>query len=337
MKEALLYEKLPGGEVKCGMCAHRCKIKPGKRGICSVRENQDGTLVSLVYGKLISAATDPVEKKPLYHFLPGSLSYSIASVGCNFRCRHCQNFGISQLPRGLGDSPIPGEESTPQMVVAEAMGAGCRSISYTYTEPTIFMEFALETARFAKEKGLKNIFVSNGFMTPESVDLIAPYLDANNIDLKGDDGFYRVFCGGRLAPVQETIIAMKERGVWVEVTTNIIPGLNDSDETLEMLARFIASVDKDIPWHVTRFSPAFQMKDKEPTPLDTLKRARETGMRCGLMNVYIGNVPGSGAENTLCHRCGEVLIQRAGFRVEQDMISGGSCYSCGINQPGVWE
>ena len=337
MKEALLYEKLPGGEVKCAMCAHRCKVKPGKRGKCSVRENHDGKLVSLVYGKLISAATDPVEKKPLYHFLPGSLTYSIASVGCNFRCRHCQNYEISQLPRSLGDSPVPGEESTPHMVVAEAMAAGCQSIAYTYTEPTVFMEFALECARFAKEKGLRNIFVSNGFMTPESVDLIAPYLDANNIDLKGDDGFYRVFCGGRLAPVQETISAMKERGVWVEVTTNIIPEINDSDDTLEMIARFIASVDKGIPWHVTRFSPAFQMKDKEPTPLETLKRAREIGMRCGLMNVYIGNVPGSGAESTLCHRCGETLIQRTGFKVDGDMISGGSCYSCGINQPGVWD
>ena len=319
------------------MCAHGCTIKPGKRGICSVRENQDGTLISLVYGKLISAAVDPIEKKPLYNFLPGSKSYSIASAGCNFRCKHCQNHEISQLPRSLKGADMPGEESTPQMVVADALGAGCASISYTYTEPTVFMEFALETAKFAREKGLRNVFVSNGFMSPESVDLIAPYLDANNIDLKGDDGFYRVFCGGRLAPVQDTIMRMKEKGVWVEVTTNIIPEINDSDDTLEMLARFIATVSKDIPWHVTRFHPAFQLLDKEPTPLDTLRRARVIGLRSGLMNVYIGNVRGSGAENTVCHRCGATLIKRSGFQMEADMISGGSCYSCGIGQPGVWE
>ena len=337
MKEALLYDRLPGGDVKCSMCAHGCTIKPGKRGICSVRENQDGTLMSLVYGKLISAIVDPIEKKPLYNFLPGTKSYSIASAGCNFRCKHCQNYEISQLPRTVEGSDMPGEESTPQMVVADALGAGCASISYTYTEPTVSMEFALEAAKFAREKGLRNVFVSNGFMSPESVDLIAPYLDANNIDLKGDDGFYRVFCGGRLAPVQDTIKRMKDKGVWVEVTTNIIPEINDSDDTLEVLARFIASVGKDIPWHVTRFHPAFQVLDKEPTPLDTLRRAREIGMRSGLMNVYIGNVPGSGAENTICHRCGETLIKRSGFKIKADMISGGSCYSCGISQPGVWE
>ncbi|KKL49615.1 hypothetical protein LCGC14_2313750, partial [marine sediment metagenome] len=175
--------------MKCSMCAHGCTIKPGKRGICSVRENQDGTLISLVYGKLISAIVDPIEKKPLYNFLPGTKSYSIASAGCNFRCKHCQNYEISQLPRTVEGSDMPGEESTPQMVVADALGAGCASISYTYTEPTVSMEFALETAKFAREKGLRNVFVSNGFMSPESVDLIAPYLDANNIDLKGDDGF----------------------------------------------------------------------------------------------------------------------------------------------------
>jgi pyruvate formate lyase activating enzyme len=337
MKEALLYKKNPDLSVVCAMCAHRCTIKPGKRGICSVRENQDGTLVTLIYGKLISAGADPIEKKPLFHFIPGTRSYSIASVGCNFRCRHCQNSDISQLPRDLRDGDLPGEESTAQMVVAEAMAAGCDSISYTYTEPTIFMEFALETAKFAREKGLKNVFVSNGYMTPESVKLIAPYLDANNIDLKGDDGVYRVFCGGRLAPVQETISLMKENNVWVEVTTNIIPDINDSDESLTMMAKFIASVDKDIPWHVTRFMPAFEIKDKEPTPLSTLKRAREIGMRNGIKNVYIGNHPGSGAENTECFNCGVTLIERSGFKTGADMISGGSCFSCGINQPGVWE
>ncbi len=223
------------------------------------------------------------------------------------------------------------------MVVADALAAGCQSISYTYTEPTISMEFVLEVAKFAKEQSLKNVFVSNGFMSPESADLITPYLDANNIDLKGDDGFYRVFCGGRFDPVLDTIRRMKENGVWVEVTTNIIPELNDSDDTLKMLARAIASVSKEIPWHVTRFKPDFQMKDKDTTPLDTLRRAREIGLRSGLLNVYIGNVPGNGAENTVCHRCGETLIKRNGFMLEADMISGGSCYACGINQPGVWE
>ena len=337
MKEAVLYEKLDDGVVKCSLCAHRCKIKPGKRGICMARENQDGTLMSRVYGKLVAAHPDPIEKKPLYHFMPGTKAFSIATAGCNLRCKHCQNYEISQVLREYPDAPPPGEESTPMMVVAEAMGAGCESIAYTYTEPTIFMEFMAETAVFAHEKGIKNVFVTNGFMTPESVEFIAPHLDAANIDLKGDNGVNRVFSGGRLEPVQETIRLMKQKDIWVEVTTNIIPEINDSEETLQMIASFIASVGKDIPWHVTRFHPAYQLMDRDPTSLDTLRRAREIGLRSGLMNVYIGNYPGSGAENTVCHRCGETLVRREGMSLLADMISGGSCFSCGINQPGRWD
>ncbi|MDA8089717.1 MAG: AmmeMemoRadiSam system radical SAM enzyme [Nitrospiraceae bacterium] len=338
MREAMFYEKTDGATVRCFLCAHRCVIGEGKRGICAVRENRGGTLYSLVYGRIAAINVDPIEKKPLYHFLPGSLSYSIATVGCNFRCEHCQNYEISQFPRERPDVGIPGKEMTPEAVVSAAIQAGCRSISYTYTEPTIFLEFALDCAMLARQSGIRNVFVSNGFMTAESAGAIAPYLDANNIDLKGDERFYREICHARAAPVRETIKLMKEKGVWVEITTLIIPGHNDSAEVLRDIARFIRSVDPFIPWHISQFYPAYRLLDSPPTPVETLKRAREIGFDEGLKHVYLGNVPGEGGEDTCCPFCGAVVVARSGFRILDMRLQGkGVCPSCSREIKGIWE
>jgi pyruvate formate lyase activating enzyme len=333
MKEAMLYEKIGDGKVKCHLCNHYCTIHPGKRGVCAVRENKDGILFTLVYGKLIARHVDPIEKKPLFHFYPGSRSYSISTVGCNFRCLHCQNYEISQYPHEYAD--IPGEEMSPEQVVNETQRSGCMSISYTYTEPTIFYEFAYDCARLAHEKGIKNVFVSNGYTSPEATRLIAPYLDGNNIDLKGDEDFYRTIVGGRLQPVRETIKLMKELGVWVEVTTLIVPHHNDSKGFLQEAADFMKSVDPAMPWHVTQFYPTYRLLDQGRTPVSTLRRAREIGLRTGLKYVYEGNVPGEGGENTYCPSCGELLIERSGFTLTKIRMKDSTCSKCGARIDGV--
>lgn len=334
MKEAVEYEKLGDGNVRCHLCAHSCVIKKGQRGICAVRENIDGTLFSLVYGKVVSMNIDPIEKKPLFHVLPGTTSLSIATAGCNFRCKHCQNYEISQYPRERKFA-IPGKDTSPEEIVHAALVNGCESISYTYTEPTIFFEFAYDCARLAQEKGLRNVFVSNGYSGEGATRLIAPYLSANNIDLKGSDKFYREICGARLAPVKETIRLMKELGVWVEATTLIIPDLNDSEEDLADIAKFIYSVDPGIPWHVSQFYPTYKLIDKPRTPVSTLRKAVEIGYSAGLRYVYEGNVPGEG-ENTLCPRCKNLLIKRIGYRVLENKIADAKCPSCGSAIEGIW-
>ncbi|MBI4688902.1 MAG: AmmeMemoRadiSam system radical SAM enzyme [Nitrospirae bacterium] len=336
MKEAMLYERLEEKKVRCFLCAHGCHISPGKRGLCAVRENINGTLYSLVYGKVIAMNIDPIEKKPLFHFMPGSRSFSIATVGCNFRCEHCQNYDISQYPRERPELAIPGEDMTPEEIVKRAERSGCGSISYTYTEPTIFLEFAYDCARIAHQKGIKNVFVSNGFMTPESAKLIAEYLDGNNIDLKGGKDFYKKICHARVEPVKETIKTMKQSGVWVEVTTLIIPGYNDSEEDLRGIAEFIKSIDPAIPWHVTQFYPTYRLTDAPRTPIMTLRKARQMGIAIGLKYVYEGNVPGEGGENTYCPSCRELLVHRLGFSISENKIKNGRCFNCGAMIDGVW-
>jgi pyruvate formate lyase activating enzyme len=335
MKEAMFYEKLDGSDVRCRLCAHKCLIHNGHRGICAVRENRDGTLYSLVYGKIISRNIDPIEKKPLFHFLPASLSFSIATVGCNFRCKHCQNYEISQFPMER-KFEIVGREATPEEIVSLAVRNNCDSISYTYTEPTIFFEFAHDCAKLAHEKGIRNIFVSNGYTGPDAARRIGPYLDGNNVDLKGSDKFYREICGARVEPVKETIRLMKELGVWLEVTTLIIPDLNDSEKDLTDIAEFICSVDAGIPWHVTQFYPTYKLLDKQRTPVGTLRRAREIGLKAGLKYVYEGNVPGEGGENTYCPSCKETLIERVGYRIFENSIKDGKCPKCATAIEGVW-
>jgi len=336
MHEARFFEKRKDGKVKCHLCGHECTIEPGKRGICAVRENRGGTLYSLVYGRLISGNADPIEKKPLFHFLPGTRSYSIATVGCNLQCQHCQNADISQYPHSH-DGDVAGTKLTPAQVVAKAVASGSASIAYTYTEPTIFAEFAQDTARLAREKGLRNVFVSNGFMTEASATAMADVLDGDNIDLKSfSDRFYRKVCKARLQPVLDTITRMKKLGVWVEVTTLLIPGLNDSDEELHDIAQFLHATGPEIPWHVTAFYPTYKLLDRPPTPLATLRRAREIGLAAGLRYVYTGNIPGDPGENTFCPGCDHLLIERSGFAIRQNRIVDGACPECGARVDGVW-
>ena len=335
MKRAMFQERKDGNKVQCGLCSHRCLIPPGKRGICSVRENQDGVLYSLVYDKIIAHNVDPIEKKPLFHFLPGSASFSIATPGCNFRCKHCQNADISQLPQDRGGL-ILGEERTPASMVESARKLHCSSISYTYTEPTIFFELAYDTALLAHEAGLKNVFVTNGYITPEALQAIRPNLDAANIDLKGfRDDFYRHICGAKLQPVLDAIKLYKECGIWIEITTLVIPGHNDSDEDLSGIARFIKSVGEDVPWHVSRFHPTYKLTDQPITPRETLARARQIGLDAGLRYVYEGNIPGEG-EDTMCPNCRQTVIERIGFSVESVNMDSGKCGHCGSKIDGVW-
>ena len=336
MKEAVLYKKLKENKVQCNLCNHRCVIKEGKRGICGVRENQGGILMTLVYGKLIAQNIDPIEKKPLFHFYPGSLSYSIATVGCNFRCLFCQNADISQMPTDRG--VVLGDTKTPGAVVEAAVTNGCKTISYTYTEPTIFFEFARDTAMLATQKGLKNVFVSNGYMTGEALDMMHPYLHAANVDLKGfDDKFYKKICGARLKPVLETLQHMKALNIHLEVTTLLIPGLNDDEVLLKELATFILeSLGPGTPWHVSRFHPTYKLVDRPSTSLELIRRARQIGLDAGLRYVYTGNLPGDIGENTVCHHCGSTLIQRFGFHVSRNAITDGKCPKCETVVEGVW-
>ncbi len=335
MKQAMFQEAQEGNKVQCSLCCHRCLISSGKRGICAVRENMDGTLYSLVYDKVIAHNIDPIEKKPLFHFQPGSLSYSIATPGCNFRCRHCQNADISQLPRDHG-GVVLGESVPPSAIVAAALKTRCTSISYTYTEPTIYFELAYDTARLAVEAGLKNVFVTNGYITPEALEVIRPYLHAANIDLKGfTDDFYKSVCGARLQPVLDAIRLYKQFGIWIEITTLIIPGHNDSIEELKDIAQFIRSVGEDIPWHVTQFHPTYKLTDKPRTPLAILKRAQQIGFEAGLRYVYEGNIPGEG-EDTVCWSCKKPLVKRIGFSVEENKVKEGKCSYCSAVIDGLW-
>lgn len=333
--EAHLYQPEEGQAVSCALCAHRCRIADGARGICGVRENRRGTLTSLVYGMVVAENTDPVEKKPLFHFLPGTRSFSIATAGCNFRCAFCQNHEISQLPREEGR--IAGRALTPARIVEDAIRSGSRSIAYTYTEPTIAFEFAYDTAAIARENGLKNIFVTNGYMTGEMLELFAPRLDAANVDLKAfRDDFYRMQCGALLQPVLDSVRKMKELGIWIEVTTLLIPDLNDGDQELRDLAGFIRSLGAEVPWHISRFHPRYRMKGKPPTPAASLHRAGEIGTSAGLKYVYCGNIPGDSREDTACSRCGHLLIERTGFTVERMDLKGSGCPRCGTPLDGIF-
>ena len=336
MREAMFYEKLDDNLVNCNLCSHRCsRIADSKRGICGVRENRGGKLYSLVYGKVVARSVDPIEKKPLFHFLPGSRSYSIATVGCNFRCDNCQNYDISQLPKVRGI--IVGEDVSPEEIVLAAKLNNCASIAYTYSEPTIFFEYAYDIAKLASKEGIKNVFVTNGYITPEALREISPYLDAANIDLKSfSDDFYRKNCGALLEPVLDSIRLYKSLGIWTEITTLIIPTLNDSEEELRKIAEFIKNeVGEETPWHITQFHPTYKLIDLPKTPVTILRRAREIGLETGLRYVYEGNVPGETGENTYCHNCGKTLVQRFGYHIQENKIKNSACTYCGAKIDGV--
>ena len=334
MKIALLWEKKESNKVRCFLCAHGCIISPGKRGICGVRENRNGELYSLVYGLLIAQNVDPIEKKPLFHVYPGSLSYSIATVGCNFKCSFCQNADISQSVVDHGR--ISGREVSAQTVVESARNAKCKSIAYTYTEPTVFFEYALDVSRLSVNEDIINVFVSNGYMTFECLELMAPYLAAANVDLKSfQDAYYKNECKARLQPVLDSLKKMKELGIWLEVTTLLIPGLNDTDQELKDIARFICDLGPETPWHISRFYPTYKLMNVPPTPTESVRKAREIGLAEGLQFVYTGNLPGDEGEKTFCPGCDSLLIDRAGYTIRKNNLVNAACPDCKRIVPGI--
>ena len=323
------------GAVRCNVCAHRCLVRPGRRGICGVRENRDGTLYSTVYGSMVAAALDPIEKKPLFHVAPGSTAWSVATPGCPFHCAFCQNWEIAQGPRLGLDLPV--RVTSPDEVVRDAVTLGAGSVAYTYVEPTVFLEFALDTGRLAHAAGLRNLWITDGYATPEAVALLGGVMDAANVDLKSfSDRFYRRMCGARLAPVLDAMLAMREAGIWLEVTTLVIPGRNDSDAELGAMAGWVAgNLGPETPWHVSRFHPDFRLADVPPTPSATLARAAGIGRDAGLAHVYVGNAPELGFSDTQCAGCGAVLIERRGYLARPRLTADGACPDCGRSLAGV--
>jgi len=338
MKRALLYEHYKDGgtqKVKCLLCPHNCIIAEGHVGICSVRKNVKGELYSLNYHRVAATHSDPIEKKPLYHFLPGSSSFSIAAMGCNFKCLFCQNHSLAQVE---SEEEIYGNNYTPEQLVNTALKTGSQSISYTYSEPTIYFELMLETAALAKEKGLKNVMVTNGFMSPAALKKIAPVMDAANVDLKSfRDDFYKKYCSARLSPVLDTIAQMKQLGIWIEVTTLLIPELNWNFDEIKELIAFIAGVDKSIPWHVSRFYPQYKLTDLPPTDPIRMFTVLDTARKMGLEYLYAGNVNSREWEDTRCPNCKTVLIHRSGYSTQVTNLEKGRCNSCNHPISGIWE
>jgi len=336
LKTAVLWDASgEGKKVRCKLCNWRCVIDDGRLGRCCVRKNIDGVLYSLTFDKVCSANPDPIEKKPLFHFQPGTQSFSIATMGCNFRCEFCQNWQISQA--AIEDGRIDGQAISPEQIVAAAVRYDCASIAYTYTEPTIFMELANECGRLGKERGLANVFVSNGFMTTEAIDFAEQWLDGINVDLKAfNEDYYKRLCKARLQPVLDTIkYIAKETNIWMEITTLLVPGENDSEDELKQLADFIVNeAGPDVPWHISRFHPQYKYQDSVSTPISTLEHAEQTGRAAGLHYVYLGNVPGSKSESTYCYNCGTALIERVGYRIIANHIEKRCCPDCGTRIAG---
>ncbi len=352
MHEAMLYEKVKDKTVRCTACRQFCVIADGLAGLCGVRLNRDGRLYLLVYGKTASAGIDPVEKKPLFHFLPGTPIFSIGTVGCNFGCTFCQNWTISQATRELRlrlmkekkpelmEAKVDelGYALSPQAIVESCVEKRIRSIAYTYNEPAVFFEYAYDTSKLAHEKGIKNVFVSNGYESEEALRTIRPYLEAMNIDLKSfSDDFYRKICQARLNPVLETIRLAHKLGIWIELTTLIIPGKNDSDDELRQIAGFIAGLDKDVPWHLSAFYPCYKMTDVPSTDRSALEKAYAIGREAGLRYVYVGNVIDTERSSTCCPECGALLIRRVGFSADVEQLRDSRCTKCGMKIPGVWK
>jgi pyruvate formate lyase activating enzyme len=330
-REAMFWRRLPDGRVACDLCAQLCELAEGKYGVCGARRHVGGKLVSVSYGRLIAVHVDPIEKKPLFHYLPGSRSFSVATCGCNLRCDFCQNYSISQNRDHDGQGCLEGEEVPAEEVVRQAVAARCKSISYTYTEPTVFYEYCRDVGVLARQKGLGNVFVTNGMMMPPVADDAADsFLDAANVDLKSfSPAFYREHCKGSLDGVKAGLERLVGRGVWVEVTTLVIPGRNDGDDELRAIAKYLVSLSPDLPWHLSRFHPDYKVDRIPATPVERLLTARAIGLAEGLRYVYVGNVPSEDGESTRCHTCGALLIRRLGFSAEVHGLRGGKCTKCG--------
>ncbi len=335
MHEALFYKKLENNKVKCFLCNQNCILKQGELSVCGVRKNINGTLYSLNYDKIAAINSDPIEKKPLYHFLPSSIAFSIATMGCNFKCKFCQNYTLSQV---INENQIYGEKIEPEKIVQMAIDSGAKSIAYTYSEPTIFYELMFETAKIAKQVGLKNLMITNGYIGKEAFDKLRPYLDAANIDLKSfSDQFYRKYCAARLNPVLENIKRFKQSGLWVEVTTLVIPDLNSKEQEAEKIIDFILSIDENIPWHVSRFFPHYKFFDVAITKEDTIYEFLNSGKKIGLKYLYAGNIRSNKWENTYCPECGNLLIERNGYYTEIKGLKENRCNNCNTEIKGIWE
>lgn len=332
MQKAMFWSVEDGRQVRCELCPHRCLIAPGKRGVCHVRENRDGVLYTLNYRRIVASNIDPIEKKPLYHYAPGSYSFSVAAAGCNMHCRHCQNASISQV-----QDDIPGQEVAPEEIVAAAQRSSCRTLAYTYTEPTIYFETMLEIAQLAAAAGLENIVISNGYIEAEPFARLSPLIRAANIDLKSfNDKTYRHLCGARLQPVLDSLKRYYSAGIWLEVTTLVIPGYNDDEAQLRDIAGFIAAeLGPEVPWHVSAFYPTYRLLDVPPTPVESIRRACEIGIDAGLRYVYAGNVAGI-YEHTRCPECGAIVVERRGYRILKNTLHAGKCSACGAEVDGVW-
>ncbi|HOD01687.1 MAG TPA: AmmeMemoRadiSam system radical SAM enzyme [bacterium] len=346
MREAILYKKLKDKKVQCTACNHSCIIDENKVGICGVRKNIGGTLQLLVYDKAIAVNIDPIEKKPFFHVLPGETAYSFGTLGCNFRCANCHNYDISQMFDMKGNIDLYedflwGDNYPPEKIVENAVGSGCTSIAYTYNEPTIFAEYALETMKMAKKKNLKNLWVSNGFMSNETIDLLLPYLDAINVDIKSfDDEFYQRNCGGHLKPVLENCKRFVKERIWLEITTLVIPTLSDDIAMLTKLAEFIKKDLGDfVPWHISAFSGpiSWKLKNLPSTGEEVIEEVYKIGKNSGLKFVYGGNIRDEGLESTYCPKCGALLIQRHGYSVEIKNLKDGVCTKCNERIPGIWK
>ncbi len=333
LKEAMYYEQLEGGRVQCNLCPNRCILEKEQRGICRVRKNIEGKLYSLVYGKPITIHIDPIEKKPLFHFLPGARAYSLATVGCNLSCQHCQNWDISQaFPEDVNP-----QSKTPDQIVQEAIDAKAEVIAFTYSEPIVFYEYMLDIAKLARQQGIKTVMISGGYINEEPLKNLIPYLDAIKIDLKGfTEDFYLKITNGRLQPVLDTIKTIHDTGKHLEIVYLIIPGENDKDEEIMAMSKWIKeNIGEDTIIHFSRFHPEYKMMNKPPTPLETIKRARQIALEAGLKYVYTGNVEYREGETTYCDD-GSIAIERQGYFILKNMLTNGKCAD-GTEIPGVWE
>ena len=332
--EAKYYRKLPDREIECVLCPRLCRLGDRERGYCGVRENVGGTYITLVYGKVCSFNVDPIEKKPFFHFLPGTPALSVATVGCNVNCKFCQNWEISQVR----PEQVAHRDMSPEAVARAAAEDRCPSIAYTYTEPTVFIEYMMDTAAAARKRNVRSVVVTGGHINPEPLRDLLEVVDAVKVDLKGfTQDFYTKYVRGELRPVLDAIRAVGRSPAWLEIVYLVIPTLNDREALIRKMAGWVRDeVGTHVPVHFSRFMPMYLLKNLPPTPVSTLERAREAALDEGLKFVYVGNVPGHPAENTFCPGCGQTVIERAGYRVRETHIEKGRCDKCGETIAGVW-